>query len=284
MATIPATEKTEALYQKDGTLIEHTSTISSITPLSSLPSETQALFKSQSEGELFVLTTPSTIFHAQGGGQPSDTGTIILVKPKADGEDGTFKVDLVRKSDPSILHMGTFLPETSRFEPGDAITQNVDVDARRLNSKLHTAGHVLGLALRMLSAEGELDKDLMEVKASHYPGAAFVEFRGLIQGTSKQAIQDRVDKLVAKDLPVNIHFWSEEEAKQKCTVVLENVKGDEDGVRVVEIGSGDEALGSYPCGGTHVQTLKELGKIVVRNIKRQKGISKISYEVVRAES
>ena len=49
-------------------------------------------------------------------------------------------------------------------------------------------------------------------------------------------------------------------------------------VRVVDIGG----LGSYPCGGTHVKSLKELGRVVVRNIKRQKGISKVSYEVADA--
>jgi Ser-tRNA(Ala) deacylase AlaX len=60
---------------------------------------------------------------------------------------------------------------------------------------------------------------------------------------------------------------------------METLKGDEeDGVRVVEIGS----EGSYPCGGTHVQKLKECGKIVVRNIKRQKGVTKVSYEVQEA--
>jgi Ser-tRNA(Ala) deacylase AlaX len=57
--------------------------------------------------------------------------------------------------------------------------------------------------------------------------------------------------------------------------VLESFKGDEDGVRVVEIGD----VGSYPCGGTHVLGLKECGQVVIRGIKRQKGVSKVSYEV-----
>jgi Ser-tRNA(Ala) deacylase AlaX len=60
--------------------------------------------------------------------------------------------------------------------------------------------------------------------------------------------------------------------------VLESFKSDDDGVRVVEIGD----AGSYPCGGTHVKTLKECGKVVVRGVKRQKGVSKIGYEVQEA--
>jgi Ser-tRNA(Ala) deacylase AlaX len=85
----------------------------------------------------------------------------------------------------------------------------------------------------------------------------------------------RYSDLVRLDLAVKIHFWNEEKARRECTGVLESFKHDDDGVRVVEIGD----VGSYPCGGTHVLRLKECGKIVVRNIKRQKGISKIGYEV-----
>ena len=77
-------------------------------------------------------------------------------------------------------------------------------------------------------------------------------------------------------MDVKIHFWTEDQARRDCTGVLESFKSDEDGVRVVEIGD----VGSYPCGGTHVLKLSECGKVVVRGIKRQKGVSKVSYEVV----
>jgi Ser-tRNA(Ala) deacylase AlaX len=84
--------------------------------------------------------------------------------------------------------------------------------------------------------------------------------------------------MVAQNLDVKIHFWTEDHARQHCTGVLESFKSDEEGVRVVEIGD----VGSYPCGGTHVLALKECGKIVVRNVKRQKGVSKVGYEVGEA--
>ncbi|KAF2119185.1 alanyl-tRNA synthetase-like protein [Lophiotrema nucula] len=268
-------QKTEALYQKDASLQTHETTISSITPVSDLPQDLQTLFKTLESGQPYVVTTPQTIFHAQGGGQPTDTGSIIL---SHSGEEAVFKVHQVRKADPAILHMGTFTPADSTLKIGQEVKQVVDWGSRVLNSRLHTAGHVLGLAIRSLSRTGVLPADLKEVKASHYPGAAFVEFQGLIAGDKKSAMQEKVDELVRQDLDVTIHFWSEEEAKERCAVVLEGVKGGEEGVRVVEVGG----LGSYPCGGTHVQRLRELGRVVVRNVKRQKGISKVSYEVVEA--
>ncbi|KAF2443674.1 alanyl-tRNA synthetase-like protein [Karstenula rhodostoma CBS 690.94] len=279
-----ADQKTDPLYHREGHLHTHTTTLSSITPLSSLPAATQPLFKPPPDKEPYILTTPSTIFHAQGGGQPSDTGTITLTSPTPSGNDPKFAVHQVRKVSAAILHLGTFEPADPRFTPAELglpVRQAVDVPTRALHSRLHTAGHVLGLAIHLLSRAGEagLPKDLRDGKASHYPGAAFVENIGLIPGDAKAAIQDKVDELVRLDLVVAIHFWSGAEAGVKCISGLDGAavaEGEE--VRVVDVGG----LGSYPCGGTHVRTLGELGRVVVRNIKRQKGISKVSYEVVDA--
>jgi Ser-tRNA(Ala) deacylase AlaX len=269
----PMSQRTEPLYQKHGQKYTHSSTITSIQPFSSLPQESQALFKPPPDSEPYILTTPSSIFHAQGGGQPSDTGTI---KTSENGGP-TFHVHQVRKIDPTILHMGVFSPPSSTFPQDEKveIEQAIDVEKRILHSRIHTAGHVIGLAINHLITTGDLPKDIIDGKASHYPGAAFVEFTGLIPGTAKEAIQTRVNEMVASDLSVSIHFWSEEKARSDCTGVIDLLKGDEDGVRVVEIGD----QGSYPCGGTHVVRLGECGKIVVRNVKRQKGVSKVGYEV-----
>ena len=175
--------------------------------------------------------------------------------------------------------MGTYTSPTSTFKPegGEEGTQEVDVGKRVLHSRIHTAGHILGLAAAALRAEGVMDKEIVDGKASHYPGAAFVEFIGLIPSSLKEALQEKTDELVAADLPVEILFWDEERARRECTGVLEgfSLKGSEEGVRVVSIGE----KGSYPCGGTHVRRTGEVGKVVVRNIKRQKGVSKVGYEV-----
>lgn len=171
--------------------------------------------------------------------------------------------------------MGVFSPAGETFKIDEPTEQAIDVPKRVLHSRIHTAGHVIGLAINTLMRTGVLPADLIDGKASHYPGAAFVEFSGLIPASAKDAIQAQVDAFVAQDLAVKIHFWSEEQARSECTGVLDVVKGDEDGVRVVAFGE----VGSYPCGGTHVRGLKECGKVVVRGVKRQKGVSKVSYEV-----
>lgn len=201
-------KKTDALYQRDGNLYSHTSTLSSISPLSSLPPTTQPLFKPPQDSTPYILTTPSTIFHAQGGGQPSDTGSITLSSPTPSGSDPKFTVHQVRKVDAAILHLGSFDPPTvtlTEAEVGLEIKQDVDVPTRVLHSRLHTAGHVLGLAINMLSREGTkgVAEGIKDGKASHYPGMAFVENVGLIEGGAKAAIQERVDELVRGDHPVS---------------------------------------------------------------------------------
>ncbi|KAH8726027.1 Threonyl/alanyl tRNA synthetase [Phaeosphaeriaceae sp. PMI808] len=165
--------------------------------------------------------------------------------------------------------MGVFNSPAARFADGEECLQAIDADKRRLHSRLHTAGHVIGAAVNRLVGEGKLPADIRDGKASHYPSAAFVEFSGLIPGTAKDAIQAVVDGFVRADYAVSIDVWSEERAGEEWD-------GGRWGVRVVRIGE----VGSYPCGGTHVERLGECGRVVVRNIKRQKGVSKIGYEVV----
>ncbi|KAF2647509.1 ThrRS/AlaRS common domain-containing protein [Lophiostoma macrostomum CBS 122681] len=292
MSTSTPSEKTEALYQKDGSLHKHTTTISSVTRFSQLPAETQSLFKAPPDAELFVLTMPQTIFHAQGGGQPSDTGSIT--KTGLDASSVIFQVHQVRKPAPDapILHLGIFPSNAESsdsqtplsFSQNHTIVQEIDQEKRFLHSRLHTAGHVIGAAINILaktassSAASGIPADVADGKASHYPGAAFVEFTGLIPGTAKAHIQELVDKLVQEDLAVRVDFWTEAEANAKCISGADGIAGDENGVRVVEIGD----RGSYPCGGTHVKTLRELGRVVIRGVKRQKGVSKVSYEVADA--
>lgn len=275
------TAKTVPLYQKDMYLHTHTSPISTLQPLSSLPEEARALFKPPPDGGApYILTTPSTIFHAQGGGQPSDTGTI-----KTPGDAGaTFSVHQVRKAESAILHMGTFADadndatKSTHSIIGTQGTQELNIPTRLLHSRLHTAGHLLGLAASDLKNKGLLDPSITDGKASHYPSASFVEFSGLIPTAAKPLLQEAVDALVARDLAVEVSYWSEERARMECTGVLESFKqdgGEEEGVRVVAVGD----VGSYPCGGTHVRRTGECGRVVVRNVKRQKGVTKVSYEV-----
>ncbi|KAK3111778.1 hypothetical protein LTR53_012625 [Teratosphaeriaceae sp. CCFEE 6253] len=281
---------------------EHPTTISSFSPLDALPEADRSLFKIPPEvtAPLFAVTTESTIFHPQGGGQPSDVGELVWSAP----DSRVFKVLTARTSatNPSVvLHYGHFAdgnPPTTNLT-GTAVTQLVDTDKRRLFSRLHTAGHVLGAATRTL-LESRVD-NFDELKASHFPDSAACEFQGSIDGKYKPEIQAAVDESVAKDAEVKIGWWTKAEfRRRKLERLLPSdedwraiaISADEEGgdvvggsqgvvddertrIRVVDI-VGAEV---YPCGGTHVSSTKQCGKVTVKKISRQKGNSRVSYLV-----
>ena len=245
--------------------------VTSVEPISALSEVDRMLFKQASEGDN-VITTTETIFYPQGGDQPADTGTMTY----SHNNDMTiFEVSNVRtESLGRILHLGRFDPlRPSPFGVGDRVEQTIDTAKHELHCRLHTAGHILGLAVRSLA---HLIPDVVELKAQHYPGAAFVEFRGFIDGKHKAAIQTKTDELVQEDLPVTIDWWNETQLKEKGAIVPDDmvVSGDEC-LRVVNI----EGAGAYPCGGTHIRHTNECGKVEVRKISRKKGISKVSYGI-----
>lgn len=96
-----------------------------------------------------------------------------------------------------------------------------------------------------------------------------MEYEGLLYNEQKPLIQTKVDDLVQQDLPILIS-WVEDGSD------LEGRGALRDGpVRVASIGGLDQ----NPCGGTHVPTTRLVGPITIRKISRQKGISRVSYDV-----
>lgn len=249
-------------------------TVVSCQPLSALTEDERALFKTSSDDD-YVVETSETIFHPQGGGQPSDAGTM-----NSSNKQITFQVKMVRKlPNGQILHAGSFVGDQSHvFHAGETVIQTVDSEKRDYHSRLHTAGHLIGLAVQSLQTDLDLgqDQEVRELKANHAPGSSFVEFQGLIPGEHKAAIQQKVAALVEQRLPVHVRWWDEDTVRTRCTAVPDVLAASDDGlVRVVEV----DGVGAYPCGGTHLPTTCDVGEVVVRKISRQRGVSKISYEV-----
>ncbi|QSZ32789.1 hypothetical protein DSL72_002368 [Monilinia vaccinii-corymbosi] len=267
-------ERTHLAFHHDSHLSTLETTITSITPFTALPDENKLLFKDAKEDtHTYIITTKSTIFHPQGGGQPSDEGTM------EDKETGlTFTVHLVRMSSTNtgeVLHAGHFITPTP-FQPSQKITQKIDAQKRHLYSRYHTAGHVLGAAVRHLVSSSVPNFD--ETKASHVPTSAACEFAGLIESSWKHAIQQRVDEYVETDMAVEIDWWDESdfiahgmERSMPDRGAMGMTK--EEKFRVVKIVGAE----TYPCGGTHVDSTRGCGKTSVKKITRSKGTSRVGY-------
>jgi len=299
------TESTILRYQHDASILSLRTKITSFRPLSDLSEANRGLFKAVSPDpeQDFILTAEETIFHPQGGGQPSDEGSITILSPHnpREGEGNgkaqspettapttppqpTLEMRLARHetSNPNlVLHLVRFsnnntTTNTSLPQSSTSILLTVDATKRTLYSRLHTAGHVLGGAVRStVSASVE---NFSELKASHFPESASCEFSGLISGDWKGPIQTKVDEIVASAEPVQIGFWGKEDFAREGLerLIPEGWDWEQGGkLRVVRIGEVDV----YPCGGTHVATTDLCGSVGVRKISRQKGVSRVGYTV-----
>lgn len=265
-------QRTFLAFQHNAKLHSLDTVVRAVRSVASLEEANKGLFKGAKEDD-HVVVTEQTIFHPQGGGQPSDVG----VMKTATGV--SFDVSSVRMNavtDGEVLHLGRFADVSSLFKPGDTVTQVIDSEKRILYSRYHTAGHVLGAAVRHLLEKEVPNFD--ELKASHYPEAASCEFQGLIEGKWKDSIQARLDEYIDKDMPVEIDFWDEDDFKANGLERLipdRKAMGmeDDEKFRVVRI-VGAEV---YPCGGTHVDSTQLCGKTNVKKISRSKGTSRVSY-------
>ncbi|KAI1098186.1 ThrRS/AlaRS common domain-containing protein [Jackrogersella minutella] len=264
-------QRTYLAFQHNAKLHTLQAVVTAVRSVATLEEANKGLYKQAKEDD-HVVVTDQTIFHPQGGGQPSDAG----VMKSAGG--GHFDVSMVRMSainNGEVLHFGRFTDVSSIFKPGDPVTQTIDSERRNIYSRYHTAGHVLGSAVRHL-LEKEVN-NFDELKASHFPDSASCEFQGLIEGKWKDGIQARVDEYISKNMPVEIDWWDENDFRVNG---LERLIPDrramgmtDEKFRVVKI-VGAEV---YPCGGTHVDSTELCGKTNVRKISRAKGVSRVSY-------
>lgn len=207
----------------------------------------------QTEDERTAVILDQTCFYPRGGGQDWDTGTI-----------GDFIVEEVRL-DPAglVWHIGH-----GRAEEGKTVTCHVDEKRRADNTRLHSAGHVLDMAM------SKLKPNWVPGKGAHYPYMSFVEYAGEeFEDDLLSKLQSHINQLLQAPTVNTIKFVSKDELSTYCRIVPENIP-DNKPTRVVLYGDF-----GVPCGGTHVQRLSEIGKLEVTKIKHKKGTVKVSYRV-----
>lgn len=178
----------------------------------------------------YAITLESTLFHPQGGGQPSDSGTL-----------GGIPVESVMTRGEQVVHI------VAQPLPLGETTQCVDAAVRHLHSRLHSAGHMIGQAGETFGWR--------PVKAHHWPNEGRITFAAGEGGTLPEAAQ----------LLAIIRQWQNDNLARRIDF--------DGGLRQVGFGE----LPGYPCGGTHVARLSELGEVVITQVKMKKGQMVVSY-------
>jgi misacylated tRNA(Ala) deacylase len=266
---------TKPIWQQSSHLRSHTTKILSISPFEDLPEpETLGLFKQfcSHPTPLHCVITEETIFFPQSGGQPGDIGS--MTQP---GSSSIFTILQVRNTTSKcVIHLGTLSDPETFFETGEEVSQEIDGEARQLNSIYHTAGHILNDAVLQLNADLGITEHGVS-KAHFFPSGSYVEFNGLIASAQKDVIQNKVDELAAQKRKVLTHWWNGEELQEKQLFGLDRFsplgKGEKTRVTCIE------GLSAWACCGTHVRDTREVGRIIVRGLRRRNGKTSVGYKV-----
>jgi alanyl-tRNA synthetase len=202
--------------------------------------------KAAGEGDEIELVLDRTPFYAEGGGQLADQGIIRLEN------DAYVEVSDVQQPIPGlIVHHARVI--AGELTPGLQAVSEVDIERRRAISRAHTATHMVHKAFR--EALGET---ATQAGSENAPGRFRFDFSatGAVPASVLDDVEQRVNELLAEDLPVQAELMSQEAARSVGAMALFGEKyGDE--VRVVSIGDWAREL----CGGTHALRSGQLGLV-----------------------
>lgn len=218
-----------------------------------------------------------TNFHPQGGGQPSDVGTVTC----GDVTASITKVTIDRATG-FVIHEGTVKlpPDVSELAlalgVGAKVKCKVDAENRRLLSECHTAGHVVDAAM------SRCGMTLPPTKGYHFLDGPYVEYKGSVPPEQKdallQSLQAAFGDLIDEDIETTIETLPLDVADKVCNRTAKNFEmsdfSDGGDVRVVTV-----AGWASPCGGTHVKTTIDLKerKWGVKGLRSKKGVVRVRY-------
>ncbi|MFP4038706.1 MAG: alanyl-tRNA editing protein, partial [Candidatus Nanohaloarchaea archaeon] len=208
------------------------------------------------------IVLEETLFYPECGGQPADRGKISWRGRELEVVD-------VQKEGGEIRHfLRGELPEK-----GEKVHGVVDWERRYKHMRMHTAQHVLSwVVLNMYDASTAGNQIHEDYSRIDFEPADFDE-------KDVERIENGVNSLIEKKLGVEKKEVPREELEEKVQegrTNLDIIPDNIDPLRVVIIG--DEDL--CPCGGTHVDNLKEIGKINITD-RKSKGanVERLEFEL-----
>lgn len=197
------------------------------------------------------IVVDRTVFYATAGGQPGDRGTLV----RANGSEIPIETAIYGPSKVDIVHVpaaGPVLPE-----PGEAVTLRLDWATRHRRMRMHTALHLLSVALPFPVTGGSIGED-----------ESRLDFDIPEAGLDKDEITAKLAEMIASGAKVSERWISDEELLANPDLVKTMAVKPPMGtgkVRLVEIAG----LDLQPCGGTHVRSLEEIGAVQVSKIEKK---------------
>lgn len=191
-----------------------------------------------------------TLFYPEGGGQPGDTGALLL----ADGRE--LRVGDARKGvqPDEVVHL--LADAAATLTPGARVTGRIDWERRHRLMRMHTCLHLLSAVIvapvtggAVGDGYGRLDFDLPE-------------------SPEREEVQEKLNVLIRRDAPVSFRWISDAELDAQPELVktlsVQPPRGHGQ-VRLVEVAGID----LQPCGGTHVRRIGEIGEVIIAKVEKK---------------
>ncbi len=219
--------------------------------------QTKATAKVLVVGENYLILD-QTNFYPQGGGQPSDKGTI-----KSDS--GELNVKSVEYNGGEIKHTGTLKGD---FKVGQTVELEIDWPLRLKHMQWHTTGHLLDLVAR------DTYKELIPIRGMHGIGKKFfIEYEG-VHILNIDQLNSELNKLIESKPEIKTQFVTLEELKSMSNWIPEKLPTSKK-LRVLSIGD----TYHIPDGGTQLKTGETIWPITVSQIEQTENSTLIHYLV-----
>ncbi len=210
-----------------------------------------------------IVELEETAFYHLGGGQPSDKGTL-------NWEDGESIVYDVRKKN-RIRHM----VEGDLPEVGDSVNGKLNWDRRYTHMRMHTSQHLVSAIVSDLYGADTVGNQIGFDKSR-------IDFKPLKLSMNEiDDLIDRTNEYIAKDISVKISEANRSDLEGNPEIRSSMSSGlwkllpkSVTRLRVISIGEIDVC----PCAGTHVRSLKEIGKVeFVKRDNKGAGKQRLTY-------
>ena len=204
-------------------------------------------------GDTVSLIVPSSPFYLEGGGQVTDTGTIVAY-------DNSWEFNVTAVTRPLaglLLHHGRIIRGTPTI--GDQCTTTVDSNNRTAIMRNHTATHLLHQELRnLLGDQVHQAGSLVDINRLRF------DFSSNTPLTHAQisALSRSVNSAILAGYPITIGHEDYNQAIDRGATALFGEKYG-DIVRTVQIGPHQSPYSLELCGGTHVTNTSHIGSFIV---------------------
>ena len=210
-----------------------------------------------------IVELEETAFYHLGGGQPSDKGTL-------NWKDGESIVYDVRKKN-RIRHM----VEGDLPEVGNSVEGKLNWNRRYAHMRMHTSQHLVSAIVSDLYGADTVGNQIGFDKSR-------IDFKPLKLNMNEiDNLIDLTNEYIAKDISVNISEANRSDLEGNPEIRSSMSSGlwkllpkSVTRLRVISIGEIDVC----PCAGTHVRSLKEIGKVeFVKRDNKGAGKQRLTY-------